>query len=67
MPDHLIRKLEHFTRLSAADRLALHGLARSVRAVGRHQDLLRDGDSPRHVSLLLESWACRYKDRKSVV
>lgn len=61
MPDHLIRKLEHFTRLSAADRLALHGLARSVRAVGRHQDLLRDGDSPRHVSLVLEGWACRYK------
>ncbi|GJD78262.1 Crp/Fnr family transcriptional regulator [Methylobacterium gregans] len=61
MPQRLIRKLEHFVRLSGGDKLALQGLAQKVRAVGAHEDIIREGDNPLHVNLILEGWACRYK------
>ena len=61
MPEHLIRKLEHFAKLSAADKQALRALAERPRQVGPRQDIIREGDDPRHVNLILEGWACRYK------
>ncbi|MEH3145215.1 MAG: Crp/Fnr family transcriptional regulator [Methylobacterium frigidaeris] len=61
MPHRLIRKLEHFTHLSAADRQALQELARTVRAFEAHRDIIQEGDKPEHVNLMLEGWACRYK------
>ena len=61
MPEHLIRKLEHFTELSAADKQALRSTAERPRQIGPRQDIIREGDDPRHVNLILEGWACRYK------
>ncbi|WP_132254876.1 Crp/Fnr family transcriptional regulator [Methylobacterium segetis] len=62
MPQHLIRKLERFTRLSYEDKGALNEAAsRKVRHFAAHQDIVREGDRPEHVNLILDGWACRYK------
>ncbi|MEA1834758.1 Crp/Fnr family transcriptional regulator [Methylobacterium durans] len=62
MPQHLIRKLEQFTRLSSEDKWALEDAAsRKARLVDPHQDIISEGDNPQHVNLILEGWACRYK------
>ena len=61
MAGHLIRKLEHFTKLSEADRAALQTLAERRREVGPREDIIREGDDPSHVNLILDGWACRYK------
>lgn len=61
MAEYLIRRLEHFCRLSGTDRKALHGLVGKPRQLGPHQDIICEGDDPRHVNLILEGWACRYK------
>ena len=61
MPHHLIRKLEHFTRLSGDDRQALHDLAQNIRSIGAHEDIIREGEKPQYVNLILDGWACHYK------
>ncbi|MEA1833361.1 Crp/Fnr family transcriptional regulator [Methylobacterium durans] len=62
MPQHLIRKLEQFTRLCHEDRCALVETANQrPRLYGAHQDIIREGDTPEHVNLILDGWACRYK------
>ncbi|GEP06697.1 Crp/Fnr family transcriptional regulator [Methylobacterium oxalidis] len=62
MPQHLIRKLEQFACLAPADKRALEdAAARKVRLFGPHQDIIGEGDEPEHVNLILEGWACRYK------
>ena len=58
----MIKRLEAFTRLSGDDRTALERLARgSVRKIGARRDLIREGDSPRYIYMMLSGWACRYK------
>ena len=54
-------KLEAFTKLSAADKAALAKAARNLRFVDARRDLVSEGDRPRFVHLILEGWACRYK------
>ena len=54
-------KLEAFTRLSADDKAALAAVTRNVRVIDARRDLIAEGDKPRHVHLMLEGWACRYK------
>jgi len=62
MPTHLIRKLEQFTRLSADDKEAVKRIASlRVRQFRPGEDIFREDDKPRHVNLILEGWACRYK------
>lgn len=62
MANPLIRKLEQFTRLSAENRRALDGLSQSSRrSVAARRDLIREGDRPRVINLVLDGWACRYK------
>lgn len=62
MQDYHIRKLERFTKLSAADKAVLQDLARSkVLQAGAREDIVREGDSPEYVNLLREGFACRYK------
>lgn len=62
MAKYLIRKLEHYTRLSADDKQALERAASErVRQFGPREDLIREGDEPRHLNLILEGFACRYK------
>ena len=59
---HLIRKLEQFSRLSAEDREAVMRLgAAQIREIPARCDIIKEGESPRHVNLVLDGWACRYK------
>ncbi|MDQ4086907.1 MAG: Crp/Fnr family transcriptional regulator [Pseudomonadota bacterium] len=34
---------------------------KNVREVGARRDVIREGDKPRGVNVMLEGWACRYK------
>ena len=62
MATYLIRKLEQFTRLSSDDKRALEqAAAQRVRRLAPREDLIREGDKPRQVNLILDGWACRYK------
>jgi len=61
MPHHLIRKLEQFTELSGSDKRALKSAASTQRRFGARTDIISEGDAPLHVNLILEGWACRYK------
>ena len=61
MPNPLISKLEAFHPLSEADKDLLNRLTSAGRAVGPREDLIREGDRPDRVYLILEGFACRYK------
>jgi CRP-like cAMP-binding protein len=54
-------KLEAFTRLSSDDRSALGELSRNSRYIDARRDLVSEGDKPRYVHLVMDGWACRYK------
>src|SRR5689334_17777571 len=54
-------KLEAFTKLSSDDRAALANASRNTRYVDARRDVVAEGDKPRHVHLVLDGWACRYK------
>lgn len=59
---YLVRKLEQFTRLSADDKRALHELASlNTRQLAGGEDIIHEGARPRHVNLILDGWAYRYK------
>lgn len=61
-PNPLVTKLELFARLSSADKEAIdRATALRVRDIAAHQDIIRQGDCPDHVNLVLSGWACRYK------
>jgi len=61
MPNPLVRKLENFTTLSDDDKLALDRVISQVRVYRAREDIIREGDCPEAVLLLLEGYACRYK------
>lgn len=55
-------RLEAYTKLSQNDRAALDRLTRKgQREIGPRRDLIREGEAPKSVFLVLEGWACRYK------
>ncbi|MCA6123248.1 Crp/Fnr family transcriptional regulator [Bradyrhizobium sp. WSM 1704] len=58
----LVRKLEQFVRLSAADHAILNrASSERVRRFGPRVDIVREGEKPTDVHLILSGWACRYK------
>ena len=59
----LIRKLEGLTTLSPADRAALEQISGNARLIEPRIDLLREGAVPTDAILVLEGFACRYKQR----
>src|SRR5512139_989244 len=62
MVDRLCLKLEQFIRLSADDREALSILASTnLRVVRSRRDIIREGEQPRLVNLIVDGWAIRYK------
>ena len=61
MINRLTRKLEAFGPLPEADKRLLDEISRDARAVGPKIDLIREGDTPSDVNLILEGFACRYK------
>ena len=62
MSDVFVRKLEQVARLSPADRKALRVAASGrLRSVGAREDVVREGDRPRAMTVFLSGWACLYK------
>ena len=62
MASALVLRLDRYTRLSQSDREALEQLYRlPLQKVSARTDLIREGDNPRHVRLIVDGWACRYK------
>lgn len=60
--DPLSFRLEAYTKLSQDDRAQLDRLVRrGVREVAPRRDLIREGDKPTSIFLILDGWACRYK------
>ena len=62
MARHLVAKLQQFVRLSEDDVSMLDRvMAARVRRLSAHEDVICEGDKPRHVNVVLSGWACRYK------
>ena len=61
MANLLTQKLEAFAPLSHDDKRLLDVVVREPRKVGPHVDLIREGEAPSNVHLILEGFACRYK------
>jgi CRP-like cAMP-binding protein len=59
--DALASKLGTVARLGDEDLAALHDLTRDSREVPARRNLIREGDRPDHVHLVVEGWAARYK------
>ena len=58
----LVRKLEQFVRLSSADRVFLNRAASErLHKFGARVDVVREGERPKDVQLVVTGWACRYK------
>lgn len=54
-------KLGTFVSFAPDEVAAIRQVCRTVREVAPRRDLIREGDAPRHVHLVLDGWACRYK------
>lgn len=55
-------KLDAYTKLSPADHAKIELLSRrNVRDIPARRDIVREGDKPHNLYLLLSGWACRYK------
>ena len=59
----LVRKLEGFIALSDVDRTMLERISMEARLLGPRTDLIREGDQPDHVVLVMEGMVCRHKLR----
>ena len=61
MTDPLTRKLENFAPLSGEDQRFVAEIARPGYRLHARTDIIREGDRPDDVHLVLEGFACRYK------
>lgn len=61
MANRFIMKLRGFAELSDRDVEALERATSSPRRIGPRKDLIREGDQPGPVFVVLEGWAFRYK------
>ena len=61
MVNRFIQKLEGLNSLSAADVAILEHLTSRPRNYAAKQDMIREGDRPGPVFIMLDGWACRYK------
>jgi CRP-like cAMP-binding protein len=57
----LALRLEAFTRLSPDDRAAVQRISKVSRVIPARRDIIREGEKPKHVHLMVDGWACRYK------
>ena len=62
MDNPLIRKFERLSPLSFEDRELLATATMRSRLVGLHQDIIREGDVPDDVHLIVAGMACRHKN-----
>jgi CRP-like cAMP-binding protein len=59
----LICRLEQFRRLSAEDKRILERItAERIRVLRPREDIIREGDKPTQINVILSGWACRYKE-----
>ena len=61
MSNRFIDKLSGFANLSAGEVAVLAGLTAGPATYAAKYDLIREGDRPGPVFVVLEGWACRYK------
>jgi CRP-like cAMP-binding protein len=61
MDSPLARKLSSFIDLAPEEVARLDALSRSVRRYGAGKNLIKEGDRPEFVFLLVDGWAYRYK------
>jgi CRP-like cAMP-binding protein len=61
MVNAFIRKLQGYCSLDPPDLALLERVCSGARVVSAHTDLIREGDKPGPVFIVLEGWACRYK------
>ena len=59
--NRLARKLENFAPLSGDDKRFLEDVTRTSYEVPAGTDLIKEGDAPDNVHLILDGFACRYK------
>ena len=57
----LIRKLDNYGRLTRPDKDFLTSATQRPQFFGARQDIVEEGEAPVAVNLILEGWACRYK------
>lgn len=57
----LLAKIATVVDLSGEDRAALAGLVREARETPARRSIIREGDRPEKVHLILDGWAARYK------
>ena len=57
----LVAKLETLASLSAEDVADLAALTENSRELAARRNIIREGDRPDHVHLIVDGWACRYK------
>ena len=61
MANRFVEKLKRFADLAAGDVAALEIATAQARPYAAKQDLIREGDQPGPVFVVLDGWACRYK------
>lgn len=63
MTSPLARNLQNFVRFTAREIAELDRLASARRTqIGPRAEIVAEGDRPRHVHVVLEGWACRYRE-----
>lgn len=60
MINPLLAKLETIAELSADDRRAVEAICADRRTIASQKDLVREGEQPQFIYVLLEGWAARY-------
>lgn len=61
MPNHFVQKLSKLAELNPADTAAVVSLTSHPHIYDSKQDMIREGDEPGPVFVVLKGWACRYK------
>ncbi|TVV71399.1 Crp/Fnr family transcriptional regulator [Sphingomonas solaris] len=61
MANAFVEKLRGYASLTEADATILEAACSTQRNVAARHDLIREGDKPGSVFVMLEGWACRYK------
>jgi len=66
MTSPLVRNLQNYVRFTAAEVAELNRLASARRIqLGPRAEILAEGDPPRHLHVILDGWACRYRQLAS--
>jgi CRP-like cAMP-binding protein len=61
MQNRFVDKLQHYANLAPAEIAALERATAAPRKFASRKDLIREGDRPGPVLIMLEGWAMRYK------